>query len=62
MALNSKTNLKLIDALCEGPIEGLVNRRNSVFLNETRVTYDQQRVEETVSFVEKKGEESGRIQ
>ena len=55
MALNSKTNLKLIDALCEGPIEGLVNRRNSVFLNETRVTYDQQRVEETVSFVEKKG-------
>ena len=55
MALNSKTNLKIIDALCEGPIDGLVSRRNSVFLNETKITYEQQRVEETVSFVEKRG-------
>jgi len=41
MALNSKTNLKLIDAICEGPIEGFVHHRKSVFLNETEVTFDQ---------------------
>ena len=38
MALNSKTNIKLIDAICEGPIEGLVHRREGVFLNETVIT------------------------
>ena len=42
MALNSKTTLKIIDALCEGPIEGLAEvrggGRKSVFLNETIVT------------------------
>ena len=38
MALNSKTNIKLIDALCEGPIEGLAHIRKGVFLNETLVT------------------------
>jgi hypothetical protein len=38
MALNSKTNIKLIDALCEGPIEGLAHFRKAVFLNETLVT------------------------
>ncbi len=42
MALNSKTTLKIIDALCEGPIEGLVELgragKKSVFLNETIVT------------------------
>ena len=42
MALNSKTTLKIIDALCEGPIEGLSEvrggGRKSVFLNETIVT------------------------
>jgi len=45
MALNSKTTLKIIDALCEGPIEGLVERgdreKKSVFLNETIVTRKQ---------------------
>ena len=45
MALNSKTTLKIIDALCEGPIEGLVERKGlnekSVFLNETRLTREQ---------------------
>ena len=41
MALNSKTNLKLIDAICEGPIEGFVHHRKSVFLNETEVTFEQ---------------------
>ena len=41
MALNSKTNLKIIDAICEGPIEGLVNKHSSVFLNETLVTRKQ---------------------
>ena len=56
MALNSKTRLELIDVLCEGPIDGLANRRNSVFLNETKVTGDQQRKNRTVSFIEKKGE------
>jgi predicted phage tail protein len=55
MPLNSKTNLKLIDALCEGPIDGLVSGRNSVFLNETKVTREQQKVEEAVSFATRRG-------
>ena len=37
MALNSKTR-KIIDAICEGPIEGLTGKRKGVFLNETIVT------------------------
>ena len=41
MALNSKTNIKLIDAICEGPIDGLVHRRKGVFLNETALTRKQ---------------------
>ncbi len=41
MALNSKTNLKLIDAICEGPIEGFVHHRKSIFLNETEVSFEQ---------------------
>ena len=41
MALNSKTTLKIIDALCEGPIEGLVEKRKSIFLNETLMTGNQ---------------------
>ena len=41
MPLNSKTNLKLIDAICEGPIEGLTHHRKAVYLNETRVTFEQ---------------------
>ena len=41
MPLNSKTNLKLIDAICEGPIEGLTHHRKAVYLNETRVTLEQ---------------------
>lgn len=43
MALNSKTTLKIIDVLSEGPIEGLVPYRESpskqsVYLNETIIT------------------------
>ena len=38
MALNSKTKIKLIDAICEGPIEGLTGKRKGVFLNETALT------------------------
>ena len=41
MALNSKTNLKIIDAICEGPIDGLAQEHKSVFLNETLVTLKQ---------------------
>lgn len=51
MALNSKTNLKLIDAICEGPIEGFVHHRKSIFLNETEVTFDQ--LEQRAVFVDK---------
>ena len=51
MALNSKTNLKLIDAICEGPIEGFVHHRKSIFLNETEVTFDQ--LQQKVVFVDK---------
>lgn len=35
MALNSQTTLKIIDLLCEGPIEGIVGNRKGVFVNET---------------------------
>lgn len=34
MSLNSKTTIKVIDLICEGPIEG-IQGRESVFLNET---------------------------
>ncbi len=58
MALNSKTTLKIIDALCEGPIEGLVEtgdrEKKSVFLNETIVTR-QQLTDRTVQFLTKEG-------
>ena len=35
MALNSETTIKLIDLLCEGPIDGIVGNRQGVFLDET---------------------------
>ena len=57
MALNSKTTLKIIDALCEGPIEGLVlagKSKKSVFLNETIVT-GKQYVEQSVKILTKDG-------
>lgn len=38
MALNSQTAIKIIDLLCEGPIDGLVKGRRSVFLDETSAT------------------------
>ena len=53
MALNSKTNLKIIDAICEGPIEGLVNHRKSIFLNENIVTGSQS--DHAVSFATRNG-------
>ena len=54
MALNSKTTLKIIDAICEGPIEGLVQEKNSVLLNETRIT-GQQVVDRSVLYSIKEG-------
>ena len=54
MALNSKTTLKIIDALCEGPIEGLAKERKSVFLNETQIT-NKQFVDKTVQYQTKEG-------
>ena len=41
MALNSKTNLQIIDAICEGPIDGFSKEDKSIFLNETLVTRKQ---------------------
>ena len=41
MALNSRTNVKIIDAICEGPIDGLAEKNKSVFLNETQITRKQ---------------------
>ncbi len=59
MALNSKTNLKIIDAICEGPIDGLVDKYKSVFLNETLVTRKQSTERENdpplVSYAEREG-------
>ncbi len=43
MALNSKTNLQIIDAICEGPIDGFSKEDKSIFLNETLVTRQQLR-------------------
>jgi len=60
MALNSKTNLKIIDAICEGPIDGLAQEHKSVFLNETLVTLKQlqdraEDEEPLVSYAQKRG-------
>ena len=35
MALNSTSVIKLVDLLCEGPIEGIVGNRGGVYVNET---------------------------
>ena len=37
MSLNSRSVIKLVDLLCEGPIEGVVDGKKGVFLNETPV-------------------------
>ena len=37
MALNSTSTIKLIDLLCEGPIEGIVDGKKGIFLDETAV-------------------------
>ena len=37
MALNSTSVIKLVDLLCEGPIEGLVGNRDGIFVEETQV-------------------------
>jgi predicted phage tail protein len=36
MALNSTSVIKIVDLLCEGPIEGIVGNNKGVFLDETR--------------------------
>ena len=49
MSLNSKSKIELIDAICEGPIEGLVDAsRKAVFLNETIVTGNQKENEKVI--------------
>ena len=37
MALNSTSTIKLIDLLCEGPIEEIVGGKKGIFLDETAV-------------------------
>jgi hypothetical protein len=37
MALNSTSVIKIVDLLCEGPIEGIVNNSHGVFLDETPI-------------------------
>ena len=37
MALNSSSVINFIDLLCEGPIEGLVDGKEGVFLDETAI-------------------------
>ena len=37
MPLNSTSTIKLVDVIAEGPIEGLEQAENSVFLNETPI-------------------------
>ena len=54
MAFNSQTNLKVVDLISEGPIEGLVEGRGSLFLDETRVT-DGQVTKREILYDERKG-------
>ena len=35
MGLNSTSIIKIVDLLCEGPIEGVVDGKKGIFLNET---------------------------
>ena len=49
MSLHSKTNLKIIDAICEGTIDGLVHHRSGVFLDETAVTFEQKEEKSVVT-------------
>ena len=37
MALNSTSTIKIIDLLCEGEIEGIVEGKRGIFLDETPV-------------------------
>ena len=57
MSLHSKTNLKIIDAICEGTIDGLVNHSEGVFLDETAVT-PEQTGEKSVIVRQRKGSQS----
>lgn len=49
MGLNSKSTIRIVDLLCEGPIEGIVGNRKGVFLDETalRSTTNEDLVRET---------------
>ena len=49
MSLHSKTTLKIIDAICEGTIDGLVHHRSGVFLDETAVTFEQKEEKSVVT-------------
>ena len=40
MALNSTSTIKIIDLLCEGPIQGLVGQRDGIFLDESPLSTD----------------------
>ena len=40
MAFNSKTNLKILDLICEGPIEGVRRSLKGVYLDETQVNQE----------------------
>jgi len=37
MALNSTSTIKILDLLCEGPIEGIVGKEQGVFIDETPI-------------------------
>tara|TARA_B100001094_G_scaffold331007_1_gene397919 strand:+ start:1146 stop:4574 length:3429 start_codon:yes stop_codon:yes gene_type:complete len=37
MALNSTSTIKIVDLLCEGPIEGIVGKEKGVFVDETPI-------------------------
>jgi len=37
MALNSTSTIKILDLLCEGPIEGIVGKEKGVFIDETPI-------------------------
>jgi hypothetical protein len=43
MALNSTSVIKIVDLLCEGPIEGIVGNNKGVFLDETAIQTDSSR-------------------
>ncbi len=61
MAFNSKTNLRILDLIAEGPIEGIVGGLTGVYLDETRVTRGKFDVEDVAGEFRTGGANQGKL-